>query len=300
MQRSDNVQKCSFVAVIGAPNAGKSTLINQMVGAKVTIATPKAQTTRNRVMGIVMSGDTQIVMIDTPGVFKAKERFDKSMVNAAWRAVEQSDSVCVIIDATNKRLSNSIQMILSYLEKREIKAVAVINKIDAVKKPDLLSLAAQISEFSIFEKIFMVSAKNGDGVEDLKLYLAEKSNEISWVYPEDQLTDISSKMLAAEITREKILMRLRQELPYGVFIETESWDETEKSITIHQVVYVEKDTHKVIIIGKGGAKLKEIGTAARFDMQNVFDKKIHLYLHIKVKEDWKQRPEFYSAIGLEM
>lgn len=279
-------QKCAFVALLGSPNAGKSTLLNQLVGSKISIVTPKVQTTRTTINGICMAGDTQLVFIDTPGIFLPKRALEKAMVKAAWEGSANADIATLLIDS-KRGLDAGTKLILEAISQKKLKAIAIINKIDLVERSTLLELAKTLDEYGIFERIFMISALKGDGVEDLTRYLAEQAPVGPWMYPEDDITNLPWRFLAAEITREQLFLRLDQELPYSLTVDTEHWEEMENGqVKIHQVIYVMKESQKMIIIGKGGSMIKAVGTAAKQQLKRQLGKKVHLYLFVKVKENW--------------
>lgn len=279
-------QKCAFVALLGSPNAGKSTLLNQLVGSKISIVTPKVQTTRTTINGICMAGDTQLVFIDTPGIFLPKRALEKAMVKAAWEGSASADIATLLIDS-KRGLDAGTKLILEAISQKKLKAIAIINKIDLVERSTLLELAKTLDEYGIFERIFMISALKGDGVEDLTRYLAEQAPVGPWMYPEDDITNLPWRFLAAEITREQLFLRLDQELPYSLTVDTEHWEEMENGqVKIHQVIYVMKESQKMIIIGKGGSMIKAVGTAAKQQLKRQLGKKVHLYLFVKVKENW--------------
>lgn len=295
----NNVQKCGFVAIIGSPNAGKSTLLNRMVGAKVAIVTHKVQTTRTRVTGIGLHENTQLVFIDTPGIFAPKRRLDRAMVSAAWKGSEDAEQTVLMVDA-KKGVDDNVERILTGLSDANRKAILVINKIDTVKRESLLALVQKLNEAGQFEETFLISALNGDGVEDLKSHLADLAPEGPWMYPEDQISDVTMRLLAAEITREKVYLRLHEELPYATTVETEAWDERpDGSVRIEQVIHVERESQKGIVIGKGGKMLKLLGQMAREDMQENFDRKVHLFLHVRVTEKWADDKTMYEDMGLD-
>ncbi len=298
-QSQTNGTRCGFVALIGAPNAGKSTLLNQLVGAKVAIVTHKVQTTRTRVTGIGLEGDTQLVFIDTPGIFAPKRRLDRAMVSAAWKGSEDAETTVLVVDA-KKRVDEDIKRILTGLKDAGRKVVLAINKIDTVKREKLLGLAQELNGTRLFSEIFMISALSGDGVPDLKAYLAGLAPEGPWMYPEDQISDITMRLLAAEITREKVYLRLHEELPYAITVETENWeDRPDGSVRIEQVIHVERDSQKGIVIGKGGKMLKLLGQLAREEMNENFDRKVHLFLHVRVTERWADDKTVYKDMGLD-
>jgi GTP-binding protein Era len=291
--------RCGYVAILGVPNAGKSTLTNALVGAKVAIVTPKVQTTRTRIMGIVVEGDAQLVFVDTPGIFAPKRRLDRAMVAAAWSGAADADAVALVIDA-KMGLDAGTRAIIDGLAKAGHKAIGVLNKIDLVPRPKLLELAAQVNATGIFTDIFMISALTGDGVADLRAHLARNMPEGPFLYPADQLSDINDRLMAAEITREKLFVQLHQELPYALTVETERWQELDDgSVRIEQLVYVRRDSQKAIVIGKGGQRLRSIGQAAREELKEILGREVHLFIYVKVREDWENDPERYSAMGLE-
>jgi len=292
---------CGFVALIGAPNAGKSTLINRLVGAKVSIVSRKAQTTRGPVRGVVVEGQTQIVFVDTPGLFVPKRRLDRAMSEAAWGAAADADARALIVDSRNEiaagETTPDVQRILDGLKGR---AVLILNKIDLVEAPKLLELSARLNAAARFEETFMISAETGSGLDRLKRDLAKLMPGGPWLYPEDQIADAPMRSLAAEITREKLFERLHDELPYQTTVETESWkDLPDGSARIEQTIYVTRDSHKKIVIGEGGRTLKSIGTAARKEIAEANESKVHLFLFVKVRENWLDDPERYRAMGLE-
>ncbi|GAB4140069.1 MAG: GTPase Era [Sphingomonadales bacterium] len=295
-----NTQRCGYVAIIGAPNAGKSTLLNALVGAKVAIVTPKVQTTRARLLGIGLEADSQILFIDTPGIFAPRRRLDRAMVGAAWSGVADADIVVLVIDAT-RGLDGQVKAIIDRLAESKRRCVVALNKVDALKaRETLLTLAQAVERQLAPERLFMISALDGDGVPDLKAWLAAAMPEGPWLYPEDQLSDVTQRLMAAEITREKLYLQLHQELPYALTVETESWTANKDgSARIEQVIFVERASQKGIVIGKGGRQLKEIGAAARADMQAAFGCKVHLFLFVKVDPRWSESRERYGAMGLD-
>ena len=300
MTAAGGAQRSGIVAVVGAPNAGKSTLVNLLVGAKVSIVTHKVQTTRTRIRGIAMHGDTQIVFVDTPGIFTAKRRLERAMVQAAWAGVEDADVVVVIHDAGRRQVSDDTRQVIKGLAQSRHEVVLVLNKIDLVKREKLLDLAAELAALGTFSKVFMVSALQGDGTRDLLAYLASRMPEGPWLFPEDQLSDLSVRMLAAEITREKLFLNLHQELPYELTVETESWEDfKDGSARVQQVVYVGREQHKAICLGKGGKTIRAVREAAQKDMAEAFGQPIHLFIFVKVRENWLNDPERYRNLGLE-
>lgn len=291
--------RSGFVALIGAPNAGKSTLVNQLVGAKVSIVTHKVQTTRALVRGIATQGRAQIVLVDTPGIFKPRRRLDKAMVTTAWGGAKDADIVLVLIDA-ERGIKGDAETILDNLEGVRQPKVLVLNKVDRVKPEILLNLTAEANRSVAFERTFMVSALTGSGCADLLDYLAAALPEGPWYYPEDEISDLPMRQLAAEITREKLYLRLHQELPYSSTVETERWEEKkDKSVRIEQVIYVERDSQKGIVLGEKGATIKAIGAASRKEIADILGQKVHLFLFVKVRENWGDDPERYREMGLE-
>lgn len=291
--------KCGFISVVGAPNAGKSTLVNHMVGAHVAIVTPKVQTTRNRILGITIEGQSQLVFIDTPGVFNAKERFEKAMVQAALGSTKDADVILLLVDAS-KGICDDTRQVLDALKSIKAHKILVLNKVDKVKKEVLPALAQSLFAEDEFAECFMISALRGHGADDVRHYLADTMPEDAWHYPEDQMSDMPMRQIAAEITRESLFMRLRQELPYSVAVDTENWEEQDDgSVKISQVIYVRTEGQKKIVIGNKGAMLKEIGKAARGTLSKLTGRKTHLFLFVKIAENWKDNKEFYSSIGLE-
>ncbi|HEY0013591.1 MAG TPA: GTPase Era [Allosphingosinicella sp.] len=292
-------QHCGLVAVVGAPNAGKSTLVNALVGQKVAIVSAKAQTTRTRIMGIAIAGEAQILLLDTPGIFQPKRRLDRAMVAAAWGGATDADLIVLVVDAESGFSRRIEEMVDRISERREPK-ILVLNKVDLVKKEALLGLATRFSERLKVEEIFMVSASSGDGVADLKAWLAARLPEGPWHFPEDQVSDATDRMLAAEITREQIYNQLHQELPYASAVETEKFEERKDgSVAIHQQILVGRDTQKAIVLGKGGARIKEIGAKAREELAKLLGRKVHLFLHVKVNPKWEEDRGLYREIGLD-
>ena len=292
-------QRFGTVAVVGAPNAGKSTLVNALVGQKVAIVSPKAQTTRARLMGIAILGRSQILLVDTPGIFQPKRRLDRAMVAAAWGGAGDADLILLVIDA-DAGITRGVNEIISSLEAREHPLWIALNKIDRIKKPQLLALSAELTQRLNPDKVFMISASQGEGVSDIKEALAEAVPEGPWLYPEDEVSDATDRMIAAELTREQIVNQLHQELPYATAIETESWeDRTDGSTIIHQQIFVERDSQKAIVIGKGGSRLRTIGELARAEISNHLGRNVHLFLHVKVNPRWGEDRALYKDIGLE-
>ena len=291
--------RAGFVAVIGAPNAGKSTLVNALVGQKVAIVSPKAQTTRARLLGIAIADKTQILLVDTPGIFKPKRRLDRAMVAAAWTGAQDADLILLVIDAA-ERMTTEIDRIIASLGERQHPLLLALNKIDLVKKPALLALASDLTARLNPDQVFMISAANGDGVPDVKNALADAMPEGPWLYPDDEVSDATDRMIAAELTREQIVNRLYQEMPYATAIETETWeDRPDGSTVIRQQILVERDSQKAIMIGKSGRRLKEIGAAAREQISQHLGRPVHLFLHVKVNPKWDEDRGLYREIGLE-
>ena len=291
--------RAGFVAVIGAPNAGKSTLVNALVGQKVAIVSDKAQTTRARLMGIAVEGEAQILLVDTPGIFQPRRRLDRAMVAAAWTGAQDADLVLLVVDAAAS-LGGAVERIVAGLEARHHPLFLALNKIDLVNKPSLLTLAASLTERLNPDKLFMISATQGDGVPDLKFALGGAMPEGPWLYPEDEVSDATDRMIAAELTREQIVTQLHQELPYATAVETETWeDRPDGSTVIRQQILVTRDSQKAIVIGKGGARLKRIGQGAREAIMAHLGRPVHLYLHVKVNPKWDEDRALYREIGLE-
>lgn len=292
--------RSGFIAILGAPNAGKSTLLNTLLETKLAIVTPKAQTTRASVRGICMAGNAQLIFVDTPGIFAPDARFEKAMVASAWSGAADADRVIVLVDAARGHAGANTQTIIDTLKEQGRKAILVLNKADIARKENLLKLAAELMETGIFTQTFMISAQTGDGVSDLKAHLAETTPEGPWFYPEDQLTDISERLLASEITREKLFMALDQELPYSLTVESESFEQQKNgSIKISQVIFVQRESQKSIVLGKKGERIKTIGKAAREELSALWGTPVHLFLFVKVRDRWKENPEIYSYLGLE-
>ena len=292
-------QRAGFVAIVGAPNVGKSTLLNRLVGAKVSIVSPKVQTTRTRVLGICIEGPAQIIFIDTPGIFQPRRRLDRAMVAAAWIGTADADEVLLLVDAS-RGLDRNTAAIVKKLKRAERTVILAINKIDLVNKPDLLALAAKLNEAGAFTDTFMISAETGDGVADLMALLAGRVAAGRWLFPEDQISDMPGRLTAAEITREQLYLQLHKELPYAAAVETESWkDQDDGSLRIEQVVYVERGSQKAIVLGKKGSRVKSIGEAARKELEEIFGRRVHLFLFVKVRGNWGDDPERYRDLGLD-
>ena len=291
--------RCGFAALVGAPNAGKSTLLNQLVGAKVSIVSRKAQTTRAMVRGIAIEGPAQIVLVDTPGIFKPKRRLDRAMVASALSGAADADVIALLVDA-RKGLDEEVEAILAQLVENKTPKILVINKVDIIAREKLLALATELNARGAFEETFMVSALTGDGVGDLRKALARRMKPSPWLYPEDQLSDAPLRLLAAEITREKIYDRLHDELPYQSTVETDSWtQQKDGSARIEQTIFVARDGQKRIVIGEGGRTIKAIGQAARLEIAEAADQPVHLFLFVKVRENWENDPERYREMRLE-
>lgn len=295
----DMTTQCGYVALIGAPNAGKSTLVNQIVGSKVSIVTHKVQTTRSLIRGIAIKGEQQVIFVDTPGIFAPKRRLDRAMVNTAWGGAKDADLVGLIIDS-RKGITDQIEAILERLAEIRLPKVLILNKIDLVKRDSLLALAQKLNDAVDFDRTFMVSALNGDHTGDLLDYFGSKMPKGPWLYPEDMISDLPMRQLAAELTREKVFLRLHEELPYASTVETEKWEQKpDGSVRIEQVIYVERDNQKMIVLGKGGRTIKAISMAAREELAEILETKVHLFLFVKVRERWVDDPERYREMGLD-
>ncbi|HLY58218.1 MAG TPA: GTPase Era [Stellaceae bacterium] len=291
--------RCGFVAILGAPNAGKSTLLNRLVGAKLSIVSPKVQTTRTRVLGIQIAGATQIIYVDTPGIFRPRRRLDRAMVAAAWGGAADADVVLLLVDVA-AGATDEVGAIVAGLKAQQRRAGLVLNKIDAVRRDSLLQLAAMLDAEGIFDRVFMVSALTGDGVPDLERWAAEQLPEGPFLFPEDQLSDLPQRLLAAEVTREQIFLQLHDELPYAATVETEQWEDfADGSVKLSQTIFVRRPSQKAIVLGKGGRRIKEIGARARTELEQMLDRRVHLFLFVKVREDWEEDRERYRAMGLE-
>ena len=293
--------RSGFVALIGEPNAGKSTLLNKMVGAKISIVTHKVQTTRTRIRGVSIEDHSQIIFVDTPGLFKPRRRLDRAMVAAAWSGAADSDITLLIVEA-HRGLTEGVKNIISSISETGLngKLVLVINKIDKVEVKGLFSLSKEINESHLFAETFMISAEKGNGIDDLKRWLGSNLPEGPWLYPDDQISDMPLRMIAAEITREKLTLRLHQELPYQLTVETEKWEERpDKSIRIEQMIYLSRSGHKGIVLGKNGETIKAVSMASRLSIEEFLGGKVHLFLRLKVREKWMEETERYSEIGLD-
>jgi GTPase len=298
--------RCGFAAIIGAPNAGKSTLVNALVGTKIAIVSPKVQTTRMPVRDVAMRGETQIVFVDTPGIFKPRRRLDRAMVTSAWAGAKDADATVLIVDAPDLvaqpdgLAARDTHAIVETLKQKGARAVLALNKIDGMKRTDLLTLIEMLNGAGLFDEVFLISALKGDGIEDLASWCAARMPESPFLFPEDQAGDITSRLLAAEITREKIYLRLHDELPYASAVETEKWEERpDGSVKIDQTIYVQRDGQKAIVLGKGGATIKKIGELARTELEEIFGRRVHLFLFVKVRENWAEEREHYREMGLE-
>lgn len=293
--------RCGFVAIVGAPNAGKSTLVNNLVGSKVSIVSPKVQTTRSRVLGIALEEEAgaQVIFIDTPGIFQPKLRLERAMVRAAWAGAADADLVALVVDA-RKGVDEDVTRIIGQLRDANRRAMLLLNKIDLVKREQLLGLAQTLNETGIFDEIFMISAEKGDGTGDFLKFCAKALPEGPWHFPEDQLSDMPQRILAAEITREQLFNRLHQELPYAALVESDRWEERDDgSCRIDQTIYVRRDSQKAIVLGKGGAQIKAIGASARHELEKLLERTVHLFLFVKVREDWPDDRQRYHDLGLD-
>jgi GTP-binding protein Era len=292
-------QRCGLLAVVGAPNAGKSTLVNALVGQKVAIVSPKAQTTRARLMGVAIEGEAQLLLVDTPGIFAPRRRLDRAMVAAAWGGTEGADLIALVVDA-KAGFTTRIEMLVDQVKQRSEPKLLILNKVDVTPKEGLLELATVLNERLAPEAIFMISATTGDGVADLKRALADRIQEGPWHFPEDQVSDVTDRMLAAEVTREQLYHQLHAELPYDSAVETEKYEERrDGSVAIHQQILVARESQRAIVLGKRGARLKEIGSRARAELSELLGHKVHLFLHVKVKPDWEEDRSLYRDIGLD-
>ncbi|WP_294262762.1 GTPase Era [uncultured Sphingomonas sp.] len=299
MTETQESTRCGLVAVVGAPNAGKSTLVNALVGQKVAIVSPKAQTTRVRLMGIAIEDQTQLLLVDTPGLFDPKRRLDRAMVSAAWEGAEGADAIALVVDAKGG-LPEKVLSIVDRLAARSEPKILILNKVDLADKPRLLNHAQRLNERLAFDEIFFVSATSGDGIAELKAALAGRMPEGPWHFPEDQVSDATDRMMAAEVTREQLYLQLHAELPYASAVETERYSERDDgSVEIHQQILVERDTQRAIVLGKGGARIKDIGAKARAELSRIMGVPVHLYLHVKVKPGWDEDRGLYRDIGLD-
>ena len=291
--------RCGLVAIVGAPNAGKSTLVNALVGQKVAIVSPKAQTTRTRLMGIAIHGEAQLLLVDTPGIFEPRRRLDRAMVQAAWGGTQDADLIALVVDA-KAGLGPKVEKIVATLSARPEPKLLVLNKVDVAAKEKLLVHAARLTEQLSFDAVFMVSATTGDGLDDLKSAFAARVPEGPWHFPEDQVSDATERVMAAEVTREQLYLQLHAELPYASAVETEKYEERpDGSVEIHQQILVARPTQRAIVIGRGGDRLKQIGTAARAELGTLLGRRVHLYLHVKVNARWEEDRTLYEDIGLD-
>jgi GTP-binding protein Era len=292
--------RCGYVAIVGAPNAGKSTLLNRLVGSKVAIVSPKVQTTRNRILGITMRGNTQMILCDTPGIFNAKEKFEKAMVASAYAGARDADVVLLLIDAMKGLCRNTLG-IIENIKTLDRPILIALNKIDKMDKEKLPILCQQVADaLPDYRKLFLISAAKGDGIDDVMAYAAALLPEAHWLYPEDQAADLPMRFLAAEITREKLFLRLREELPYSVAVDTETWEERKDgSVAIRQIIYVRSESQKKIVLGSKGEMLKQVGQSSRHNLGRLLERPVHLFLFVKVAENWKDDREFFESIGLE-
>ena len=297
-QSVGNITRAGFVSLIGAPNAGKSTITNNFAGSKVSIVSPKAQTTRTIVKGIGIYNKTQIIFLDTPGIFKPKRRLDRAMVASAWGGLKDADIVVLVVDA-KRGFDDETKAIVEKLNQDKIEAVLVLNKVDLIRKENLLSLSAALNQTGKFKETFMISALTGENIDDFYRYLADNLPESPWYYPEDQMSDMPLKLLAAEVVREKLFLYLRQELPYSLTVEPELWQRRDDgSVRAEMTIYVERDNQKIIVLGKGGQMIKKIGQAARRELEEMLEDRIHLFLFVKVRENWINDPARYNPWGL--
>lgn len=295
----ETARRCAHVALVGAPNVGKSTLLNQLVGQKVSIVSPKVQTTRSRVLGMAIEGATQLIFVDTPGIFMPKRRIERAMVAAAWAGADDADLIVLVVDAA-RGTDRDTSAIIERLKAAGRRVILALNKVDLVKHAELLPLADKLVKEGLFDAVFMISGLSGDGVADLKAHLARCAAEGPWLFPEDQLSDMPLRLIAAEATREQIFLQLHQELPYAVFVETETWEEfRDGSIRIGQAIHVERPSQKAILLGKGGSQIKQIGALARAELERMLDRRVHLFLHVVVSEGWSEERERYRTLGLE-
>ena len=295
--------RCGYVALIGAPNAGKSTLLNRLVGRKLAIVTPKVQTTRSRLLGIAIEGPAQLIFVDTPGIFEPRRRLDRAMVAAAWAGAADADATVLLVDAARaaqRGLDADSERIVARLGETGRRAILALNKVDLVRREKLLAVADDLFRRGPFEHVFMISALTGDGTDDLKTHLAGSAPPGPWLFPEDQLSDVQERWIAAEVTREQVFLQLHDELPYAATVETESWEERrDGSVRIEQVIFVRRDTQRAIVLGEGGRRIKTIGARARAELEQMLDRRVHLFLFVKVRENWLDDPERFAAMGLD-
>ena len=291
--------RCGYVALIGAPNAGKSTLLNRLVGRKLAIVSPKAQTTRSRLLGIAIEGNSQLIYVDTPGIFAPRRRLDRAMVAAAWSGATDADETALLIDAA-RGIGDDVRRILDHLANRGRKSILALNKIDLVRRDRLLGLAADLAKAGNFDPVLMISAQTGDGVDDLRRHLADAVPPGPWLFPQDQLSDAPERVIAAEVTREQVFLQLHDELPYASTVETESWeDRRDGSVRIEQVIYVERPSQRAIVLGDRGQRIKTIGARARAELETMLERRVHLFLFVKVRENWGEDRERFAALGLD-
>jgi GTP-binding protein Era len=292
--------RCGFVALIGAPNVGKSTLLNRLIGAKISIVSAKVQTTRRRVLGILVEGPAQIIFVDTPGIFAPRRRLDRAMVHTAWRSAEDADLIVLLVDATRKRLDDDTRSIVAGLKREGRRVILAINKVDAVKRPKLLGLAQTLFDMGVFDEVFMISAETGDGVDDLIKALVARLPEGPWHYPADQISDMPMREIAAEITREQLFRQLHAELPYALTVEQESWEDfADGSLRVGQQIIVAREGQRAIVLGERGQRIKAVREAAQAEISALTGRKVHLFLHVKFRENWQDDPERYRAMGLD-
>ena len=292
-------RRCATIALLGAPNAGKSTLLNRLVGSKVSIVSPKVQTTRARLLGIALAGPAQLIFIDTPGIFAPKRRLERAMVAAAWAGAADTDAVVLLVDAA-RGLDADTRRIIDGLKAAGRRAVLALNKIDSVPRERLLPLTRELAKEKLFDAVFMISGLNGDGVEDLLRHLAGLAPIGPWLFPEDQISDVPLRLLAAEVVREQVFLQLHQELPYAITVETDLWEErADGSVMITATIHVARDSQKPIVLGKGGAQVKRIGATARAVLETLLERRVHLFLHVRVSEDWAEDRERYAAMRLD-
>jgi GTPase len=291
--------RCGYVALIGAPNSGKSTLLNRLVGHKLAIVTPKAQTTRRRLLGIAIEGRTQIIFVDTPGIFRPRRRLDRAMVADAWSGADDADETVLLVDAS-RSIEEDTHRILDRLAEHGRKSILTLNKIDLVPRERLLGLADTLAREGNFDPIFMISGLKGDGVEDVKRHLADSLPEGPWLFPEDQLSDAPERLIAAEVTREQVFLQLHDEVPYASTVETEQWeDRPDGSARIEQVIYVQRPSQRAIVLGDGGKRIKSIGARARIELERLLQRRVHLFLFVKVRQNWVEDRERFEALGLD-
>jgi len=298
-ERGQDGARCGYVALIGAPNAGKSTLLNRLVGRKLAIVTPKVQTTRTRLLGIAILGEAQLILVDTPGIFEPRRRLDRAMVAAAWAGAADADATVLLVDAA-RPADPDTRRIVDRLAASGRRAILALNKVDLVRRDSLLRMADTLFRAGCFDSVFMISGLTGDGIEDLQRHLASVMPPGPWLFPEDQLSDAPERWLAAEITREQVFLQLHDELPYAAAVETEAWEERrDGSVRIDQVIYVRRPGQRAIMLGDGGQRIKTIGARARAELAQLLERRVHLFLFVKVRENWIEDPERYAALGLD-